>query len=63
MSITRRKALQISGTALTGLSLGTLTGRQLLAQGGQQAQDFPDDLVEGPLRGGFPADLPLLPDG
>ena len=63
MSITRRNVLQISGTALTGLSLGTLTGRQLLAQGGQQAQDFPDTLVEGPLRAGFPADLPLLPDG
>jgi len=63
MAITRRKALQISGAAVTGLSLGALTGRQVLAQGGQQAQDFPDMLVEGPLREGFPADLPILPDG
>ena len=63
MPISRRKALQISGSALTGISLGALAGRPLLARGGQAAQDFPDTLVDGPLRDGFPADLPLLPDG
>ncbi len=63
MAITRRKALQISGAALTGVSIGALTGRQLLAQGSQAADDFPDTLVEGPLRDGFPADLPLELDG
>jgi hypothetical protein len=64
MAITRRKALQISGTALTGLSIGAITGKSVLAQGGPAAaDDFPDTLVEGPLREGFPADLPLLPDG
>ena len=63
MAITRRKALQISGAAITGVSFGALTGRQVLAQGGAAAADFPDTLVEGPLREGFPADLPLLPDG
>ena len=47
MPISRRKALQISGSALTGISLGALTGEQLLAQGGQQAQEFPDTLVDG----------------
>jgi DMSO/TMAO reductase YedYZ molybdopterin-dependent catalytic subunit len=63
MPISRRKALKLSGTALTGMSIGALTGGPILAQGGQQAQDFPDTLVDGPLRDGFPADLPLLPDG
>ena len=63
MPISRRRALQISGSALTGLSVGALAGRPLLARGGEAAQDFPDSLVDGPLREGFPADLPLLPDG
>jgi hypothetical protein len=63
MTITRRKALQVSGSTLAGLSLGAFTNRQVFAQGGQQTRDFPDTLVAGPLREGFPADLPLLPDG
>ena len=63
MPISRRRALQVSGSALTGISLGALTGERLLARGGQAAQEFPDTLVDGPLRDGFPADLPLLADG
>ena len=63
MAISRRTALQISGSALTGISLGALAGGRLAARGAQAGQDFPDTLVEGPLREGFPADLPLLADG
>ena len=63
MPISRRRALQIAGSALTGISVGVLAGRPLLARGFQAAQDWPDTLVDGPLRNGFPADLPLLPDG
>ena len=66
MAISRRTALRISGSALTGISLGALAAERLAARGrqaGQSGQEFPDTLVEGPLREGFPAELPLLPDG
>lgn len=60
MRISRRQAIQASGTALTGLSLG-LRPEQLLAQAQQAAPPVPDTLVETPLRNIAP--LPLLPDG
>ena len=67
MAISRRKAISVSGATLAGLSLGALKPEHLQAlqgpgRGGAQAE-WPDQLVEGPLREGFPAELPLLPDG
>jgi DMSO/TMAO reductase YedYZ molybdopterin-dependent catalytic subunit len=64
MKISRRQAIGLSGTALTGLSLG-LSPEKLLAQAVAQAAPpqppWPDKLIEqaitpGPL-------LPLMPDG
>ena len=45
----RREALRLSGTALTGLSVG-LRPEQLLAQVGQASQEAPDRLVDTDLR-------------
>ena len=59
MSVSRRRALRISGTALAGLSLGG--PRELLAQAAQPPQPTPDTLVDTPLR--TISELPLLPDG
>ena len=62
MTISRRKALSISGATLAGYSLGVVTpGAARAAQAGQDA--WPDALVERPLRDGFPAPLPLNADG
>ena len=63
MTISRRKALSISGSTIAGLSLGVLhsTNRQPAHAQGQQ--DWPDELVERPLRDGFLAPLPLNADG
>jgi len=64
MTISRREAIRISGSALAGLSLSTLAGTNLEAeQAAQQPADWPDQLVERPLRPNFPAHLPLNPDG
>ena len=64
MTITRRKALSISAKTLAGLSLTGLAvqSQQLVAQT-QDQPDWPSSLVERPLRNGFPAPLPLNPDG
>jgi hypothetical protein len=62
MAISRRDAICVSGTTLAGLSLGALTRANLLGQAPQQAP-WPDQLVERPLREGFPAPLPLNADG
>ena len=63
MTISRRKALSLSGTTLAGLSLGVLRpGGLRAAQGGGQ-DEWPVTLVERPLREGFPAPLPLNADG
>ncbi len=63
MTISRRKAISISGSTLAGLSLGVLRPAPAGAiQAGTQ-EDWPDRLVERPLREGFPAPLPLNPDG
>ena len=62
MAISRRKAIAVSGSTLAGLSLGVVKPGALLAQPARQ-QDWPDQLVERPMRNGFPAPLPLNPDG
>lgn len=60
MAISRRDALVISGSTLAGLSLGALAPERLRAQA---QEPWPDTLVDRPLREGFPAPLPLNPDG
>ena len=62
MNISRRKALSMSGATLAGYSLGVLRPGALRANQPEQ-QDWPDTLVERPLRDGFPAPLPLNADG
>lgn len=63
MTISRRKALSLSGATLAGLSLGVLRpANQHVAYAAEQ-DDWPGELVERPLRNGFPAPLPLNPDG
>jgi DMSO/TMAO reductase YedYZ molybdopterin-dependent catalytic subunit len=66
MSLTRRDAICASlkgaGAALAGLSVGVLNRENVSAQT-QTAAPWPDQLVERPLREGFPAPLPLNPDG
>lgn len=59
MKLSRRRAMQVSGTTLAGLSLG-FPPEQLLAQT-QPAATVPDSLVDATLRNIAP--LPLLPDG
>ena len=59
MTISRREAIYVSGSTLAGLSLGVLAGDNLQAQAAQQAEPWPDKLVERPQRSGFPA--PLAP--
>ena len=63
MAISRREALSISGSALTGLSLGGLLPATVKARAQQPAEKWPDQLVERPPRQGFPVPLPLNPDG
>jgi DMSO/TMAO reductase YedYZ molybdopterin-dependent catalytic subunit len=68
MSISRRKVIGISGATLAGFSVARLTGETLQAQQAPAAPaapaaPWPDSLVERPLRPGFPAPLPLNPDG
>ncbi len=59
MKLTRRDAIKVSGTAVAGLSMGVVKPDRVLAQ--QEAQEFPDRLVEGEIR--TRADLPLNADG
>src|SRR5687767_11646943 len=63
MSISRREAIRISGSTLAGLSLGMFPRESALAQAPQQQEAWPEQLVERPMRQGFPAPLPLNPDG
>jgi DMSO/TMAO reductase YedYZ molybdopterin-dependent catalytic subunit len=65
MAISRREAIVISGSTLAGLSLGGLVPASLQAQAqtAKPQEAWPDQLVERPLRQGFPAPLPLEPDG
>ena len=63
MPISRRDAIRdISSATLAGLALG-VTPEALQAQAPQAQEPWPDRLVERPLRQGFPAPLPLNPDG
>ena len=64
-NLTRRDAIALTGSAVAGLSIGGLTAQQLAAQAAPQAapQEWPATLVERPRREGFPANLPLNPDG
>ncbi|MGH9382901.1 MAG: molybdopterin-dependent oxidoreductase [Vicinamibacterales bacterium] len=63
MAISRRKALVLSGSTLAGLSVGALTRDSVHAQAPAPQEPWPDALVERPMRQGFPAPLPLNPDG
>ena len=63
MTLSRRKALSLSGSTLAGLSLGVLRPGRAAARPAQGQDNWPDTLVERPLREGFPAPLPLNPDG
>src|SRR5688500_14763494 len=64
MGVTRRKALGMSGATLAGLSFAALAPASAqAAQAAQPEAAWPDSLVERPLRAGFPAPLPLNPDG
>ena len=66
MNLTRRHAITLSGSALAGASLGLGHREELCAQtlpARQTAQEWPSTLVERPQRSGFPAALPLNPDG
>ncbi|HEV3140556.1 MAG TPA: molybdopterin-dependent oxidoreductase [Vicinamibacterales bacterium] len=63
MGISRRDAICLSGSTLAGLSVGVLTRDTLRAQSAPPQEPWPDHLVERPLREGFPAALPLNPDG
>ena len=62
MTISRRQALQVSGTTVAGLSLG-LRPESLFAQAppAQTPQPVPDKLVDATVRNIAP--LPLNPDG
>jgi DMSO/TMAO reductase YedYZ molybdopterin-dependent catalytic subunit len=63
MAISRRDALCLSGATVAGWSFGVMPSGSLEAQGGQPQESWPDSLVERPRRAGFPAPLPLNPDG
>src|ERR1043166_272867 len=64
MEISRRRAIGLSGTALTGLSLG-FSPEHLLAQAAAQAAPpqapWPDRLIEQAITP--PPPLALMPDG
>ena len=62
MTVSRREVICITGSTLAGLSLGVMARDELRAQA-VQPPPWPDQLVERPLREGFPAPLPLNPDG
>ena len=63
MTIARREVIRVSGSTLAGLSLGALTSEITLAQPAAPQAPWPELLVERPMREGFPAALPLNPDG
>ena len=63
MTISRRDAIAVSGSAIVGLSVGGLDPKELAAQVAGQEQEFPDRLIDVEPRATFPVDLPLNPDG
>jgi len=60
MTLSRRDAIKVSGTAVAGLSMGVVNPGNILGQAAPQ-QEWPDQLVEGDLR--VRAELPLNSDG
>ncbi len=64
MNITRRDALVLSSSTLAALSLRMINAEQVVGQATpQQEQEWPATLEETALREGFPAPLPINPDG
>jgi DMSO/TMAO reductase YedYZ molybdopterin-dependent catalytic subunit len=67
MAISRRDAIVMSGSTLASLTLSALSAEDARARTPAQPQaqspPWPDQLVERPLREGFPAPLPLNADG
>jgi DMSO/TMAO reductase YedYZ molybdopterin-dependent catalytic subunit len=64
MSLSRRDAITSSASAIVGLSLAAAMSESRAQNAQNQPQEpWPDHLVERPRRAGFPADLPLNPDG
>ena len=63
MTISRRDAIALSGSALAGFSFGGLDVPKVAAQVGGSTQEFPNQLETVEPRQGFPVALPLNPDG
>src|SRR6187397_462466 len=63
MTLSRRDAIGLSTSTLLGVSLGVISRETLKAQTSAPQAPWPDQLVERPLRDGFPAPLPLNADG
>jgi DMSO/TMAO reductase YedYZ molybdopterin-dependent catalytic subunit len=61
MKMSRRETMQMSATALAGLSLAAIKSQETLAQAAPQAAPQPDGLVDANLRN--ISTLPLNPDG
>ena len=60
MTLSRRDAIKVSGSAVAGLSMGVVDPGNVLGQAAPE-QEWPDQLVEGDLR--VRAELPLNADG
>ncbi|GIS80824.1 MAG: hypothetical protein CM1200mP14_23900 [Gammaproteobacteria bacterium] len=60
MTLSRRDAIKVSGSAVAGLSMGVVDPENVLSQTAPE-QEWPDQLVEGDLR--VRAELPLNADG
>ena len=60
MTLSRRDAIKVSGSAVAGLSMGVVNPENVLGQAAPD-QEWPDQLVEGDLR--VRAELPLNSDG
>ena len=63
MTISRRDAIAVSGSALAGLSVTGLDPSKLAAEIADRDQEFPDRLETVDPREGFPVTLPLNSDG
>ena len=60
MTLSRRDAIKVSGSAVAGLSMGVVDPENVLSQTAPE-QEWPDQLIEGDLR--VRAELPLNADG
>lgn len=65
MTLSRRDAIVASGATLAGLTLAAMPRGPVQAAAAQEkpTEPWPDQLVDRPLREGFPAALPLNADG